>query len=69
MSKLPYAQFLRVVRVWRMLTMRKRTGQAHGIDEYLPNRPKGSMVTSCPACPEPGFNMEDDWELTEEDMK
>ena len=49
--------------------MRKRSGQAHGIDTFFPHRPKGSMAVPCPACPEPDVNMEDDWELTDDDFK
>jgi hypothetical protein len=52
----PYATFLRVVRVWRLITVLKRTGQAFGIDNILAHRPKGNLVIYCPACPEPGVN-------------
>jgi hypothetical protein len=38
--------------------MKKRMGHAHGIDRFLPNRPAGNLVLYCPACPEPGFNIE-----------
>ncbi|KIM71232.1 hypothetical protein PILCRDRAFT_81407 [Piloderma croceum F 1598] len=65
----PYAQFLRVVRVWRMLMMHQRSGQAHGIDTFFPHRPKGNMAVSCPTCLEPGVNMEEGWDLTDEDLK
>jgi hypothetical protein len=37
--------------------MKKRLGQAHGIDKLMPRRPAGNLVLYCPACPEPGFNM------------
>lgn len=37
--------------------MLKRSGQAHGIDIYLPLRAPGSVVVACFSCPEPGFNM------------
>ncbi|KAJ7460506.1 hypothetical protein B0H11DRAFT_1923908 [Mycena galericulata] len=52
----PYAAFLRVVRVFNFLTLKKRTGQFHGIDAVLPHRPSGNLLVWCPACPEPGFN-------------
>ncbi|KAJ7721362.1 hypothetical protein B0H16DRAFT_1335380, partial [Mycena metata] len=52
----PYANFLRVVHVWNYLTLLKRCGQMHGIDELLPHRPAGNLLVWCPACPEPGFN-------------
>jgi len=39
------------------------SGQCHGIDEYLPrNRHPGSVTVVCPACPEPEFNLQENWE-------
>ncbi|TDL14301.1 hypothetical protein BD410DRAFT_734301 [Rickenella mellea] len=55
----PYPAFLRIVRLWRLLTMMKRMGQAHGIDTVLTHRTPGNMAVQCPACPEPGFNMDE----------
>ncbi|KAJ7926641.1 hypothetical protein B0H13DRAFT_1862093 [Mycena leptocephala] len=52
----PYQAFLRVVRVFDFLTLRKRSGQLHSIDSVLNHRPKGNLLVWCPACPEPGFN-------------
>ncbi|KAJ7663720.1 hypothetical protein DFH06DRAFT_986389 [Mycena polygramma] len=52
----PYAAFLRVVRVFNYLTLKKRSGQFHGIDAVLSHRPAGNLLVWCPACPEPGFN-------------
>ncbi|KAJ6474802.1 hypothetical protein C8R45DRAFT_935329 [Mycena sanguinolenta] len=52
----PYSAFLRVVRVFNFLTLKKRTGQFHGIDTILRHRPRGNLLVWCPACPEPGFN-------------
>ncbi|KAJ7051625.1 hypothetical protein C8F01DRAFT_1066754 [Mycena amicta] len=52
----PYAAFLRVVRVYNFLTLKKRTGQLHDIDSVLGHRPSGNLLVWCPACPEPGFN-------------
>ncbi|KAJ7113877.1 hypothetical protein C8R44DRAFT_630668 [Mycena epipterygia] len=52
----PYSAFLRVVRVFNFLTLKKRTGQLHGIDAVIPHRPSGNLIVWCPACPEPGFN-------------
>ena len=42
--------------------MKKRVGQLHGIDLFLPNRPTKNTVVYCPApaCPEPGVNMTQD---------
>ncbi|KAF7300128.1 CxC2 domain-containing protein [Mycena kentingensis (nom. inval.)] len=52
----PYAAFLRVIRIYNYLTLRKRAGQAHGIDGVLSHRRAGNLLVWCPACPEPGFN-------------
>ncbi|KAJ6570009.1 hypothetical protein B0H10DRAFT_1964849 [Mycena sp. CBHHK59/15] len=52
----PYAAFLRVVRMFNFLTLKKRTGQLHGIDAVIPHRPSGNLLVWCPARPEPGFN-------------
>ncbi|KAJ6616904.1 hypothetical protein B0H10DRAFT_1914835 [Mycena sp. CBHHK59/15] len=52
----PYANFLRVVRVWNHLTLKKRAGQMHYIDGLLPHRPPGNLLVWCPGCPEAGFN-------------
>jgi hypothetical protein len=65
----PYPQFLRVVRVWRVLTMEKRSGQAHGIDDVLTQQPPGCLLVRCPACPRPFFNMEPDWEKANEEYR
>lgn len=64
-----YPQFLRAMRVWRLLTMLKRSGQLHGIDAHFPSRPKGSVVVPCLSCPEPGFNMAEDSDESAADMR
>ncbi|KAJ7781716.1 hypothetical protein DFH07DRAFT_728888 [Mycena maculata] len=50
-------EFLRVVRVWRHLAMRRRSGQAQGIDSVITNRRENSLAVQCPSCPEVGFNL------------
>jgi hypothetical protein len=67
--KNPYQQFLRVMRVWRVLAMLKRSGQCHNVDKYFPDRPPGSVVVPCLACPEPGLNMEEMDQDVDEDMR
>ncbi|KAJ6527320.1 hypothetical protein DFH09DRAFT_935635 [Mycena vulgaris] len=52
-----YREFLRVVRVWRHLALRRRSGQSQGIDEVIITRRIGSLAVRCPACPEIGFNV------------
>ncbi|KAJ7035891.1 hypothetical protein C8F04DRAFT_954397 [Mycena alexandri] len=53
-----YREFLRVVRLWRYFTMRRRSGQSFNIDDVITTRRKNSMAVRCPACPEIGFNVE-----------
>lgn len=60
----PYPRFLRVMCFWRVLIATKRLGQAHGINSLLPHRPQGNLLVFCPACPEPGVNMETQWQHT-----
>ncbi|CAA7263853.1 unnamed protein product [Cyclocybe aegerita] len=65
----PYPQFLSVMRFWRVLIAQKRLGQAHGIDECLPHQPKGNLIVFCPSCPEPGLNMEENWQEMPDELK
>lgn len=60
-SQDPYPQFMRVMRLWRLLTIEKRSGRAFGIDDYVKFRPKGSIALPCLPCPYPGFNMAPNW--------
>ncbi|KAJ7931881.1 hypothetical protein B0H13DRAFT_1857533 [Mycena leptocephala] len=60
----PYQAFLRVVRVFDSLMLRKRSGQLHSIDSVLNHRPKGNLLVWCPACPEPGFNSDPNYRKT-----
>jgi hypothetical protein len=46
-----------VMRVWRHLAQRRRSGQEHGIDEEMPFRRPNSLAIRCPACPEIGLNI------------
>lgn len=40
-----------------------RSGQALSIDDLLPpNIHRNSVVNACPACPEPGMNLQENWE-------
>ncbi|KAJ7747582.1 hypothetical protein B0H14DRAFT_3514007 [Mycena olivaceomarginata] len=54
-----YREFLFACRIWRYLTLERRTGQAqaHGIDQFVPHQRAGSLALRCPACPEVGFNV------------
>ncbi|THU87985.1 hypothetical protein K435DRAFT_680703, partial [Dendrothele bispora CBS 962.96] len=57
-----YDNFLVIARVWQTLMIEKWLGQGHGIDEELPDRPKGNVIPYCPICCEQGVNMEQGWE-------
>ena len=50
---------MRVSRQWRDLVNRKCFGWAHKKPES--NEMEGSLALFCPACPQPGINLEDDW--------
>ncbi|KAK7024355.1 hypothetical protein VNI00_016409 [Paramarasmius palmivorus] len=67
-----YPQFRRVIRVWRALKMLQESGQANNIDSIMqalvPGWAKGNVMVPCFACPQPGFNMEDDV-MNEEEFK
>ncbi|KAJ7732066.1 hypothetical protein DFH07DRAFT_755417 [Mycena maculata] len=63
-----YKLFLRVMRVWRALVMEKCSGQCHGIDKHFPRRTPGGTVVPCFACPEPGFNMEEE-DLDDDELR
>ncbi|KAJ7460424.1 hypothetical protein B0H11DRAFT_1924017 [Mycena galericulata] len=65
----PYAAFLRVVRVFNYLTLKKRCGQFHGIDILIPHRPVGNLLVWCPACPEPGLNSDPNCPTTPADLR
>ncbi|THU83255.1 hypothetical protein K435DRAFT_871479 [Dendrothele bispora CBS 962.96] len=59
-----YDNFLVIARVWQTLMIEKWLGQGHGIDEELPDRPKGNVIPYCPICCEQGVNMEQGWEYS-----
>jgi hypothetical protein len=46
-----------VMRVWRHLAERRRSGQEHEIDSEVPYRRPHSLAVRCPACPEVNFNV------------
>ncbi|KAK0235567.1 hypothetical protein EDD85DRAFT_792385 [Armillaria nabsnona] len=47
-----YWQFVHVQRIWVALTMKKRSGQAHGINKHFPQCPAGFVMST-------GFNVSD----------
>ncbi|KAJ3562360.1 hypothetical protein NP233_g9626 [Leucocoprinus birnbaumii] len=55
-----YASLLLVMRFWRFLSLCRWAGQEHKIDGVLTHRRPGSVAVWCPACPEIGFNVDED---------
>jgi hypothetical protein len=50
---------MRVSRAWRDIAARIQAGYGHNAEE--PVMP-GSLAIFCPACPQPGINLPDNWE-------
>lgn len=44
--------------MWRDLTNRKRAGFGHDVDQ---EPGIGDLAIFCPACPQPGINLPEDW--------
>ena len=55
-----YKQLLRASWQWRDLKHRMESGLAYAQDTDHPI--DGSMAIFCPACPQPGINLSDDWQ-------
>ena len=55
-----YKQLLRASRQWRDLTNRMQSGLGYKSEDDSP--PNGAMAIFCPACPQPGINLPDDWQ-------
>jgi hypothetical protein len=53
-----YRELMRVSRQWRDLLLRKRFGYGHDADS---SPPIGGLALFCPACPQPGINLPDNW--------
>ncbi|KAF7783272.1 hypothetical protein Agabi119p4_2648 [Agaricus bisporus var. burnettii] len=59
-TKTRYREFLRMTRCWGALKTFKRAGRAHypsGVSGTL----SGGCAVLCPACPQPGINLPDNW--------
>ncbi|KAH9024318.1 hypothetical protein EDB85DRAFT_2075192 [Lactarius pseudohatsudake] len=56
-----YKQLLRASRQWRDLKNRIQSGLGHQ-NGGIPAT-DGSMAIFCPACPQPGINLPDDWKI------
>ncbi|KAG1902462.1 uncharacterized protein F5891DRAFT_1186576 [Suillus fuscotomentosus] len=56
-----YEALLRMIKQWRSITLLKRSGYGHDPAGVCAATP-GACTVLCPACPQPGKNMLDDWE-------
>ncbi|KIJ10277.1 hypothetical protein PAXINDRAFT_86313, partial [Paxillus involutus ATCC 200175] len=56
-----YEAFMQMVREWRHLKMLKRSGRGHDPLGAENTRP-GECAVMCPACPQPGMNLPQEWE-------
>ncbi|KAJ7701974.1 hypothetical protein B0H16DRAFT_1748387 [Mycena metata] len=63
-----YREFLRITRQWRHVRMLKRAARGHD-PQGIANTQPGECALLCPACPQPGKNMDPGWESTPEDHK
>ena len=57
-----YSEFHRVFRIWRGLLMLKRGGKGQHPCGTASTK-QGELAPECPACPHPGKNLPDRWEL------
>ncbi|KAJ3565608.1 hypothetical protein NP233_g7520 [Leucocoprinus birnbaumii] len=55
-----YRELMAAMRFWRYLALLRRLGVVHNIHTILTHRRPGSLAVQCPACPEIGFNVEED---------
>jgi hypothetical protein len=60
-SKDRYDEFLRMIREWRHLKMLKRAGRGHDPGGILATA-EGECAVLCPACPQPGKNLPENWQ-------
>ncbi|KAJ3535047.1 hypothetical protein NM688_g7034 [Phlebia brevispora] len=60
--------FMRMVREWRHLKMLKRASRGHEAGGVAGTR-TGELCMLCPACPQPGVNLPENWDDIPEDKK
>jgi hypothetical protein len=58
LSQNRYQELMRVSRQWRFLQVQKKFGFGHDTAKKPGN---GDLAEFCPACPQPGINIPDDW--------
>ncbi|KAG2122912.1 hypothetical protein DEU56DRAFT_873540 [Suillus clintonianus] len=63
-----YEAFLQMVREWRHLKMLKRAGRRHD-PTGVEGTKEGECAVVCPACPQAGKNLPDDWQDAPDDKR
>lgn len=61
-----YHELRRMSRLWRWMKKLKWAGVAHRPDGSIDTKP-GELANFCPACPQPGVNIPDNWWMNPED--
>ncbi|KAJ7481074.1 hypothetical protein B0H11DRAFT_1724414, partial [Mycena galericulata] len=56
-----YKSFMRMMREWRHLKMLKRAGRGNDSKRTVAETAPGELAVLCPACPQPGVNLPQDW--------
>ncbi|KAJ7494547.1 hypothetical protein B0H11DRAFT_2155926 [Mycena galericulata] len=60
-----YKSFMRMMREWRHLLMLKRAGRGNDTERKVAETKAGELAVTCPACPQPGVNLPEDWAAAE----
>ncbi|KAG1789262.1 uncharacterized protein HD556DRAFT_1433768 [Suillus plorans] len=63
-----YTKFMRMVRQFRHIKLMKRAGRGNITGGIYDTEP-GALAIKCPACPQPGINLPEDWDKVEGSMK
>ncbi|KZP03688.1 hypothetical protein FIBSPDRAFT_915265 [Athelia psychrophila] len=63
-----YNEYLRMMRQWCNLKMCKRAGRGHD-PEGIAATKEGDCAVLCPACPQPGKNLPQDWQNAPENVQ
>ncbi|KAJ7825975.1 hypothetical protein B0H14DRAFT_3088526 [Mycena olivaceomarginata] len=63
-----YQVFIRICREYRHLLLLKRGGRGHDPGGAKATK-SGDLAVRCPACPRPGVNLPDDWEMASNEDK
>lgn len=56
---------MRIVREWRHVRLLKRMGRGHS-ETGVKGTKEGECAVLCPACPQPGMNLPENWQERDE---